>query len=68
MTKKLAETNCPGCNTARLKHIISHDSVQQHGSDDAWFQVNSCAVCGRVYGVSAKITNPIEASAPGISY
>jgi hypothetical protein len=64
MTKEVAIPKCPGCNIAGLEHIYSHDSEQKHGSGDAWFQVASCASCGHIYGVFAKITNPITPKLP----
>ncbi|PXZ46789.1 Uncharacterised protein [Pseudomonas putida] len=62
--KKLAEPKCPSCSAVGLNCIVSQDSVQQHGSGDAWFQVAHCAECGHVYGVFAKITNPITPKFP----
>ena len=62
MTEKFAQPKCPECKVEGLKHIYAHDSEQEHGSGDAWFQVATCLACGHVYGVFAKITNSITPS------
>jgi uncharacterized Zn finger protein len=65
MSNEIAEPKCPSCDVRGLDKIVSHDSEQQHGSGDAWFQIASCASCGHVYGVFAKITNKIIPKIPG---
>jgi hypothetical protein len=64
MTREVAAPKCPSCSIAGLDHIISQNSEQQHGSGDAWFQIASCDACGHIYGVFAKITNPITPKLP----
>ena len=50
----MVEPKCPSCEVIGTEFIVSTESNQVNGHDEAWFEIAHCSECGHVYGVFAK--------------
>ena len=64
MSEKV-KPKCPECNIEGTEHIVSEDSIEQHGSEDPWFNIAYCNNCGHVYGIFNKFILKPMGKIPG---